>query len=236
MSRFARIVLCTAALVLWLAALPLVSTGQQASLDSQGGSVTTITPKADATPKNTGTIPAIPEGTVTIYSNLALSYSYYKTQGWTESGATSGVHEAFIQAIAFKPRKGTYRLTQIDLAITYNSGTDGYTLELRGDDHGQPGRLIASWPVTGLPIFGASSMGLNTIKVNEHVILWNHVQYWLVPVVNSDEWAVWNQNSLNPAAEGKMAVSTDGEATWTTWTTADPFPLGAFDVLGVRLF
>ena len=233
MSRFARTALYTAALAFCLVALPLVSTGQQATIDSQGRSVTTLAPHSNVSPSIPSPVVAIPEGTVTIYSNLALSYSYNCCSGWTESGPTSSAGSV-LQAMAFKPTKGTYLLTQLDLAISWIDGTNGYTLELRADDHGKPGPKIASWVVTGLPTMGAS-MGLETIKVKGLIMLLKGCQYWLVPKVNSDEWAAWNQNSVS--ASGKGAESLDGGSTWTKLNYDAPAnPNGAFDVLGQKLF
>jgi hypothetical protein len=210
-----------------------VSTGQEATIDSQGRSVTTLAPHSNVSPSVPSPVVAIPEGTVTIYSNLALSYSYDSGTGWTESGPFSSVGSSTLQAMAFKPTKGTYLLTQLDLAISYLSGTNGYTLELRNDNHGKPGQKIASWVVTGLPTFGATSMGLETIKVKGLIMLLKGSQYWLVPKVNSDEWAAWNYDSLNPVATGKLATSNDGGSTWTIYNNVVN---GAYDVLGQKLF
>jgi hypothetical protein len=140
--------------------------------------------------------------------------------------------------MAFTPTKGTYLLTQLDLAIGYLAfagGTNGYKLELDADDHGQPGRRIAKWAVTGLPTFGTSSNSVETIKVRGLIILEKHHQYWLVPIVNSDEVAGWAWNSVS--ASGNGAYSTDGGSTWTKlYYNAPSSPNGAFDVLGLKLF
>jgi len=48
MSRFARTVLCTTALALCLVALPLVSKGQEVTMDSQGPAATTVPPRASS--------------------------------------------------------------------------------------------------------------------------------------------------------------------------------------------
>ena len=119
MSRFARTVLCTAALAFCLVALPLVSKGQEVTIDSQGGSVTTAPPRASSpSPSLVKPDSPIPEGTVTIYSNFGSGNSYDCCYGWTESGPTSIIGPpAQLQAMAFTPTKGTYLLTQLDLAI-----------------------------------------------------------------------------------------------------------------------
>ncbi len=77
------------------------------------------------------------------------------------------------------------------------------------------------------------SNSVETIKVQLQalIILVKGQQYWLVPIVNSDEWAAWEWNSVS--ASGNGAYSTDGGSTWTVTSYA---PYGAFDVLGLKLF
>jgi hypothetical protein len=262
MSRFTRTVLCAAALVLCLAVLPLVSMGQQATVDAQGRSITTISPRAGTpsasvvnpdeqatvdsqgravttTPSSAGTPSpnvvkpdhANDELTTIIYSNFGHGDSYKCCIGYTETGPTSG-EIPVIQAMAFTPTKGTYLLLQLDLAIGYLKGTNGYKLELRADDEGQPGRTIASWEVKQLPVFGDTSTAVETIDALASAVeLSKGHQYWLVPIANSNEWAEWNFNSVS--AKGNGAFSLDGGA---TWTILDYNPNGAFDVLGLKLY
>jgi hypothetical protein len=132
--------------------------------------------------------------------------------------------------MAFTPTKGTYLLTRLDLAIGWVSGTNGYKLELHADDGGQPGRTIASWWVSRLPNFGDTGSKVETIYAVGPTLSKGH-QYWLVPIVKSDEWAGWNWNSVS--LDGNGAYSTDGGSTWTVTSYA---PYGAFDVLGLKLY
>jgi hypothetical protein len=138
-----------------------------------------------------------------------------------------------MQAMAFTPAKGTYLLLQLDLAISWLSGTNGYTLELREDSGGYPGQTIKSWKVKHLPTLGSTSTAVETIEVlvSDFIVLEKGHQYWLVPIPNSNEWAGWNLNSVG--AEGNGALSHDGGATWTPKVYN---PNGAFDVLGLKLF
>jgi len=230
MSRFLHMVMGAAVLVLCCVALPQLSTAQEVTIDSQGRSVTTAPPTA-STPSPQAIEPgsAIPEGTVTIYSNFAPGHSFDPIDAWTESGPASPVG-AVIQAMAFTPTKATYRLTRIDLAIGWLAGSNGYKLELRDDNDGQPGQLIASWGVTRLPAFGATSSRVDTVRMLSFITLFRGHQYWLVPIVRSDEWAGWNWNTVS--ATGNFAWSTDGGS---TWTVAAGTTLGAFDVLGFEV-
>jgi len=231
MLRFTGRAYCAATLALCLVALPRVSRGQEINTDSQGRSVTTTPAPSVSSPSVSQQVKpsiAIPEGTTTIYSNFGSGYSYQPDIGWTEGGPTSTVGP-YLQAMSFTPKNGFYIVTQIDLAIGYLSGTGGYKLELHADNHGKPGRRIAHWNVTGLPTFG-TCCSVNTIKVPllPPVILLQGQQYWLVPIVNSDEWAAWNWN--NVSVNGNGALSTDGGSTWTPESYS---PNGAFDVLGL---
>jgi hypothetical protein len=136
--------------------------------------------------------------------------------------------------MAFTPTKGTYLLTQLDLAIAWTSGTNGYTLELDADNHGLPGRTIAKWAVTGLPTYTHTpSTAVETLKVQGLIILSKGVQYWLVPIVYSNEMAGWHVNSVG--INGTGAYSNDGGSTWATYSLS-PYGAGAFDVLGLKLF
>ena len=231
MSRFTRTVLCAAALVVCLAALPLVSTGQEVTFDSQGRPIVTV-PPGSSTPSPYVVKPdsAIPEGTVTIYSNFGSGSSYECCSVYGEFGLNTKFGPA-TQAMAFRPTKGTYLLTRLDLATTLIFGTNGYTLELRDDERGVPGGKLASWKVTGLPEVGSTSNTVQTVKVHGLIILLKGRRYWLVPKVNSDEWAGWNLNTVS--APGWIASSSDGGATWTTGAVDTN---GAFDVLGRKLF
>lgn len=234
MSRSAHRVLCSAALTLFLVALPVVSTGQEASIDSQGRSVTTASPTTGVPSPNVKPDAAIPEGTVTIYSNFGSGYSYNCCTGWTKTGlalSAPSPPQNVVQAMAFTPSKGTYLLTQVDLAIGWVSGANGYKLELHDDHEGVPGRKIASWKVTGLPTFASTSSTVETIKVRGLVIVEKHHQYWLVAIPTSDEWAGWNWNGASTT--GNLGLSVDGGSTWTLFPSST---LGAFDVLGWKLY
>lgn len=174
----------------------------------------------------------IPEGTVTIYSNFGSGDSYNCCGGWSESGQDSGFGK-LIQAMAFSPAKATYALTQIDLAIGHSSGTNGYELDLDSDNNGRPGPTMKRWLIKNLPPLGSCCV-VETIKVPHtqlhHVTLQKGRRYWLVPIVNADEDALWNANTTSVA--GKGAVSSDGGA---TWNVIEFNPNGAFDVMGVAI-
>jgi len=230
MRRFSNIIVCTLALAFCLAALPVVSTAEEVNFDSHGRVVTTVHPAATGPSPNAlplGT--PIPEGTTIVYSNFGAGDSYNCCTGWTEGGTFS--YLPVIQAMAFTPAKATYILKQLDVALVYDEiGTDGMTVELRGDNYGAPGKVIDSWYMPGLPVFGTTSNGVQTIPVNKTIVLVQNRQYWLVPVANSNEAAAWPWNTMS--ASGNGAISRDGGETWSELVYS---PNGAFDVLGTVL-
>lgn len=236
MSRSKHTVVCiTAALALCLVALPLVSKGQQVTIDSQGRARVTVPRSASSpTPSLLKGDTAIRAGTEVIYSNFGSGYAYNPDSGWTEDGPDIS-SPYYLQAMAFTPTTGDYQLTQLDLAIGWISGTNGYKLYLDEDNRGVPGKEIAEWDVTGLYTFG-TCCSVETIKVQTDtlhgkILLLQGVQYWLVPIVNSNEWAAWDLNSVS--ASGNGALSTDGGKIWTMLPYDAPgSPNGAFDVLG----
>ncbi len=234
MSRFARTVLCTAALALCLVAIPLLSKGQEVTVGPDGRSAKTTPGTSTPSPSVAHPNFLIPEGTVTIYSNFGPGYSYDCCAGWTEDGVDNTWGSYWVQPFAFTPTQGTYLLTQIDLAISWYAGSNGYKLELRDDWEGQPDPApppMGSWKVTGLPTFGSSSDSVQTIQVHQLIVLQKGHRYWLVPITNSDETAFWNWNTVD--VSGRGAYSRDGGFIWTPETY---FLNGAFDVLGKKLF
>jgi hypothetical protein len=225
MSRHARVILCGVVLVLCLAALPVVATGQEATTDSEGRSVTTVSPRATTLLSQVEKL-----GDPIIYSNFGPGLSYLCCAGWTESGPNSTVAPPpFIQAMAFTPPQGTYKLTQLHVALQWVSGTNDLVLELRTDSGGQPGAKITSWELTALPLFGSTSNTVQTINVENGITVQGGIQYWLVPIAAQDEWAAWNRNSTSTVGTGSL--STDQGA---TWSSGDFDPNGAFDVRGLR--
>jgi len=230
MRRFTKITTGTLVLVFCLAALPAVSTAQVSNIDSHGRSITTV-PPSTAGPSANVVNPAttIPEGTTVVYSNFGSGDSFNCCAGWSESGPDSGI-TGFIAAMAFRPAKATYILTQLDLALVYLVGTNGVTVEFCADDDGVPGRVIDSWYLTGLPAAGSTSNVVQTIKVKKTILLVQNYQYWLVPIPNSDEWAGWAFNTVG--ASGYGAESINGGV---TWDSGEYSPNGAFDILGTVL-
>jgi len=224
MSRFARIVLCIAAVAACLAVLSPVSMGQTGSQPKTFG---TRPPKANTTASSQATPNLIPEGTVTIYSDFGPGYSYFPTGGY-ETDSEEPV------AMGFTPTQGTYLLTQIDLAVVWLGGSqNSFKLELRDDWKGEPDPAppMASWHVKGVVQYvGEGPCYVKTIQVKQLIVLQKNHRYWLVMVPDPDAYLGWNGNY--DEIGGWLAQSDNAGLTWDVYYDW----LGAFDVLGKKLF
>jgi hypothetical protein len=129
-----------------------------------------------------------------------------------------------LAAMSFTPG-ANYDLNQIDLAIQYFLGTNGFTLNLVNDHNGLPGStVIESWAVTSLP--GGGTCCILDSVTSTGVLLEGGAQYWLEVLPFSDSFLAWNLN--NTGALGTNALSRDNGKTWSPFD----YYTGAFDVLG----
>jgi len=221
MSKFARVMFCIAALTLCMAT---VAWGQKAITDQQGRSVTVTAPKPSG---HTARSVPVPAGTITIFSNLGSPVGFNCCTGWTEGGSTSEVG-LIIQAMAYTtPSKpASTDLTSIEIALGYVNGTNGATLETVADKSGEPtGKTLAKCSISNMPTFGSTSTEVSTCKITKKVALKAKTQYWLVPLVESNEWGAWN---LADSGSGNGCYTTNG----TSWTCTNYSPQGAFGIFG----
>lgn len=148
-------------------------------------------------------------GAVTIFSNLGQGGAYvpYSNGGGRSiSGGTGHAPNApsysFVAAAS-----GT--LTQIDVALTYVSGTNGAVVSLWtaapwsvdvGPSYGTvaPGIQIGSWNIGPLPAASNnSSTALTTITGIQGISLFAGTQYFIqVTPLAADTFAVWNGNAI----------------------------------------
>jgi hypothetical protein len=214
--------LCVAALTLCMAGMAF---GQIATTDSHGRPITVTTPKS-STPRVIRGSGIEPE-TITIYNNVGSGYN--GSSGFTESGIDSSVGAWYAQVMAFTPTK-THYLAEVEVAMGYVNGTEGFALHVETDKSGLPSnKSLYSCKITSMYGFGSSSTDLDTCKVPKakKIALKAKTQYWVVVLVNSDEWAAWNFNATG--ATGPVAISEDDGKTWTSEGTGSN---GAFIILG----
>jgi hypothetical protein len=143
------------------------------------------------------------------------------------------VDEGTRQAMPFMPSGNwDWVLTQIDVALQSDLGTDSAVLTLNSDSAGQPGGVLASWNLSGLPTLNHlmdSCCPVDTVVTpSSPVFLGGGVQYWLVvSTPGTTEADAWMFNNTGSTGGGSSQVNLG------SWNQ-NPLPtLGAFDVQGV---
>lgn len=166
---------------------------------------------------------AAPASASTIYSNFGPGNSFNIYVGAeVDSGVTP--------AAAFTPT-GDFTLTQIDIALSYQSqGADNAAIFLESDSNGLPSGLVfESWTLSNLPYFG-HSFTPETLTSSRGITLVAGTQYWIVagvptPGISTTQDA-WNWN--NAGATGYDSY----DAQYNKWTADTTSATPAFDVLG----
>jgi hypothetical protein len=88
-------------------------------------------------------------------------------------------------------------LNQIDMALSWDSGSNSAIVTLNTDTGGLPGVVIESWTVSNLPAFGTTNNVIQTLNPVSTVTLSSGL-YWIVVAQGASDTAVsWNINSLS---------------------------------------
>jgi uncharacterized repeat protein (TIGR03803 family) len=137
----------------------------------------------------------------TIYSNLGSKTDTYsdKAEGaaWI-FGPNGGRGGPQWIAEPFTP-KANATITQIQVAIQYYSGPNGFNLVLAADAKGLPGKSLHSWDLTNLP-YWPSCCELDTATYAKGVKVEKGKQYWVVAKTDSkseDSFVEWDCNWKN---------------------------------------
>jgi len=143
----------------------------------------------------------IPDATklYTIYSNLgSKTDTYDDKQATVVSGPSYGSGQQWI-AQPFIP-KSNAEVTEIEVAVSYYSGTNGVTISLNTDKSSLPGKPLHTWNLTNLPTFGTCCK-LDMIKDAKGLKVIKSKQYWIVARTNKstestgDAWDfTWNDS------------------------------------------
>lgn len=92
--------------------------------------------------------------TVVSYFDASAGDSYDPTTGATISGANGHNVGVLVETgIAFTPAED-FSLRQIDLALSYLSGTNAVVVTLNSDNSAAPDPVLLRWDVANLPAFG----------------------------------------------------------------------------------
>jgi hypothetical protein len=183
--------------------------------------------------KQSAAAPLAPLGSQVIFSNLGPGGAY-ASEGWCVTDINALVIPPdscgypYTTANAFTGNGG--RVTQIDLGLVYDGGTNNATVSLAADDgFGEPGQILGSWPVANQPPYH-SCCSLTTVHVSPSMPVGAGRTYWVIvspgPNANQDTSDVWDANYYGDF--GYFAQSQDGGATWSTYYGGQ----SAFDVIG----
>ena len=183
--------------VLLLAAMGLYAQAMKDGVITINGGKTTVYMKAGP-----GVItPAAPHaaGLVTIYSNLGTGTNVYNSFAGTGvlGRDVPGEPRPEWLAFAFTPT-AEHTVTQIQVGVTYSSGTNEVVMSLNADNAGLPGATLQTWHFENLPTFG----GCCTVQTATSAGIPVHQgkQYWLVlrnRATAQDTWDVWNNDFNN---------------------------------------
>jgi len=156
-----------------------------------------------------------------IFSDFGPGYGFYTGAGWLISGVNSswGLNTV---AMDFTPG-ATYTLTQIDVAVGWDSGTNGVTLSLNDSVSGLPGVALETWNLTGLLRDGVA---IDTVTPLTRINLVAGTQYWIVAAGLSDTMAGWSWNDIGETGNLAADLGSSG------WRSYSGMRQGAFDVLG----
>ena len=161
-----------------------------------------------------------------IYSNLGSGGSFACCSGWAVNGPAYNLPGPSWLAFAFTPNDNG-NVSQIDVALTYGSGTNAVTVSLLSDNSGVLGTTLGAWSLQNIPPVLAPRTGtLQTISVfPPNIHLTGGDTYWLQVAVGGDNSNfAWNDN---PTGVTGMLAQPGG------YRTTFGNPIGAFDILGV---
>ncbi len=158
-----------------------------------------------------------------IFSDFGPSNSYLEDIGWTVAGAGGASPGNYSAGMAFTSSSAA-SVSQIDIGIgNVNATPNAATISLWTDVANALGTELASWSITGLPVFGATSNTVVTISGISGVNLAAGASYFLYATAPGGTWNAWNENTIG--ATGEVLLSCCAEE-------PEPNTLGAFDVLG----
>jgi len=158
----------------------------------------------------------------TVFSNIGYKYPdglYFCCFGNTISGPNSQIGDTIWPAAEFTPASDA-TIKEIDVALGWVSGANRVVINIAEDDGGVPGNVLASFPVTGLGVFGdCCQLAQATGKVK----VTGGTPYWIFISTDASSmttWAAWPFNSTDQVDTINTA-GFDG-STWTAFGPSRP--------------
>jgi hypothetical protein len=222
--------------VLVLASLTAFGASKDGIALSKDGRMTISTVPAQKATRNA----VNDEGLVTIFDNIGTDYpngAYWCCLGYTVTGrnAISNFAELW-EGAAFTPTAAAH-VTTVEVALSYESGTNAFVVGLYTDASGLPGTALKMWNVSNLPAFGSCCVFV-TETDPAGISVEANTQYWIVVRANApDSYGVWNLNVTDQVDSMTTAYycspSKDGPCpTNNAWFAAPSTPGLAFAVKG----
>jgi len=188
--------------------------------------------------------PPPPSGAIAIFDNINRKQpqnEYNCCSFWGIQGPDNllGAHMLF-DAMGFTPQ-ANLKVVEIDVAVSYNSGVNEFSLALYNDKGGVPGTALKVWSFTNLPPQN-SCCQLTIGTAPGGVPVTAGQRYWVV--VRTDHASLntavdWDANVLNTTTHFPFAqyCSNDIQGTPCTtpndvWTAGTIAPAPAFAVFG----
>ncbi len=172
-----------------------------------------------------------PAGLKKIYNNLGKSktYLYDDTEAWGIFGPDSGGCCTEFAAMPFTPKSNSH-VSQVQVAVQYNSGANQVNLSIYSDSYGAPGTLLAG-PVTVTNLPEAGTCCTLAIAGFTPLAVTGGTQYWVIvdtPLsgTGSDFSGQWSE-VVKPVVPVGYYCSVCGG-----WLVLNAYDLMAGEVLG----
>lgn len=159
-----------------------------------------------------------------IFSNFGPGQSYNTPNGWLVSGNAAGGYDEV--AFAFTA-SGNYSVSQIDVALTNVSGTNGAIISLLDSDDGVPGTVLGSWSVSGLQPVNTATGAIATVSVPGISLVSGDLYFVAVAPAAGDTLDKWMDN---PKLAGDVEFYSDGIP--GDWNVHVDGAAAAFEVMG----
>jgi hypothetical protein len=180
--------------------------------------------------------PSIPTPSSTIFSNLGVGGAYNEAGWWCVTDVLSapdfGCGKPFTTANGFVGNGS--RVTQIDVALGWDKGSNNATVKLAADDgsgggvfgFGLPGQILGSWSVASQPPIGSCCV-VTTVRISPSIPVGAGKRYWVIVAPGPSFFHTtsdgWNFNVFDAGGP----VAQDNGAGFFGFNNVQ----GAFDVL-----
>jgi len=167
-----------------------------------------------------------------LVSNLGTKYPngmYYCCDGGLIGGPNSLEGQVW-QAVQFTAHEN-FKATDIEVGLSYLSGTNGAHVGLWTDKHGKPGKEVMGGDVDNLPNIGGCCVTTHVLEPADYPIK-NNGTYWCIistSSANLNAVAVWNYNTTDQTTMVITAVNKG-----TGWVVGSRVPGFSFAILGTK--